>query len=99
MIYVVSNDNGDVMAAFMSAASAHSYLGDKLKDEKNNHISLILLDHDMMQEDKNREVAKLNKIYNEALNRLDTSYDFFRKENLDFFSVDEYTVKEVCLFE
>lgn len=99
MIYVVSNDNGEVIAAFMSAASAHSYLGDKLTDEKNNHISLILLDHDILQEDKNREVAKLNKIYNEALNRLDISYDFFRKESLDFFSVDEYTVKEVYLLE
>lgn len=98
-IYTVFNSSTqEILMAFTTAAAARCFLLDKLEDEKNNEISLILLDHELSRQDREANIKKITNIYTQAANRLEASYDFYYcNPVITGFGVDEYEVNETYL--
>lgn len=100
-IYVVFNaETHTPVFSFKTATEAYQYLEDTIIDERNNELSMIRLDQSMAAQDKNKAIEKTERIYDTALNRLESSYKWFcNSEFLEYFEVDEYIVYEVPIDE
>ena len=98
-IYTVFNSaTQEILMAFTTAAAARCFLLDKLEDEKNNEISLILLDRKLNKQTREANIKGITNIYAQALDRLEASYDFYCYNPIvTEFGIDEYEVKETYL--
>ena len=101
IIYTIYNmETRDVVIAYDTAAAARSHLIDRLTDEKNTEISMVLLQTNTTKEKKREQIDKVNNIYEASFRRLDASYDFYyHNPNVNYFEVDEYMVIETILEE
>lgn len=99
-IYTVINEQtGEVLSAFRTAKTAKQFVENFLIDEKNNEISLILLDKSLTKSQQDKAIEKIRNTYDRTLNKLDAYYEYYCNSNVILtFGVDEYQVSEVPFF-